>query len=207
MLIVALTGSIGMGKSKTTELFREAGVPVYDADASVHALYAKGGAAVDLLAPIFPTAIVDGAVDRAILSTLVLKDPDALKKLEQIVHPLAGQNQLKFIQDNVAAKTPIAVFDIPLLFENGGETKFDAVIVVSAPADIQKRRVLERPNMTEDKFNDILSKQVPDAIKRERADFIVDSSISVDDARRQVSQILLELKKIEPKALRLRMEN
>jgi dephospho-CoA kinase len=205
--LLGLTGSIGMGKSKTSELFRELGVPVYDADATVHTLYAKGGAAVDLLQPIFPTAITDGAVDRAVLSSLVLKDADALKQLEQIVHPLAGQQQLKFIQDNIAAQTAVAIFDIPLLFENGGETKFDAVIVVSAPAEIQKQRVLERPNMTEDKFNDILAKQVPDAIKREKADFIVDSSISVDDARRQVGDILIQLKQIEPKALRLRMEN
>ena len=188
MYLIGLTGSIGMGKSATAQLFIEAEVPVYDADAAVHALYEKGGAAV---API--GALVRGnygAVDRQILGQYVLQDGDKLKQLEAIVHPLAGQSQFDFLSAAKADKAPIVVLDIPLLFETGGDGFVDCVVVVSAPFDIQKQRVLARDGMSEARFNDILAKQTPDAEKRQRADFIVDSSISIADARTQVRAIL-----------------
>ena len=190
MYLIGLTGSIGMGKSATAQLFIEAGVPVYDADAAVHALYEKGGAAVVPIGALVPQAIVDGAVDRQILGQCVLQDGDKLKQLEAIVHPLAGQSQFDFLSAAKADKAPIVVLDIPLLFETGGAGFVDCVVVVSAPFDIQKQRVLARDGMSEARFNDILAKQTPDAEKRRRADFIVDSSISIADARTQVRAIL-----------------
>ncbi|MBL6762107.1 MAG: dephospho-CoA kinase [PS1 clade bacterium] len=188
MYLIGLTGSIGMGKSATAKLFMQAGVPVYDADAAVHALYEKGGAAVAPVGELVPEAVVDGAVDRAILGHHVLKDADKLKALEAIVHPLAGQSQFDFL--TAAQGAPTAVLDIPLLFETGGDAFVDCVVVVSAPFDIQKQRVLARAGMSEERFNDILAKQVPDEDKRAKADFIVDSSISIEDARTQVRAIL-----------------
>ena len=193
MYLIGLTGSIGMGKSATGQLFIEAGVPVYDADAAVHALYEKGGAAVAPIGALVPEAIVDGAVDRAILGQYVLKDGDKLKQLEAIVHPLAGQSQFDFLTKAMADNAPLVVLDIPLLFETGGDGFVDSVVVVSAPFAIQKKRVLARDGMTEARFLDILAKQTPDEEKRQRADFIVDSSISIADARTQVHAILAAL--------------
>ncbi len=193
LLLIGLTGSIGMGKSQTAMLFQEAGVLVYDADATVHQLYAPGGKAVAPVAALFPESLREGAIDRAILSTYVINNPEALKQLETIVHPLAREAQRDFIREAVATGQRRIVLDIPLLFEKQGEKFVDVVIVVSAPAELQKQRVLARPNMSEEKFNDILAKQVPDAEKRARADYIVDSSISVEHARAQVQEILADL--------------
>ena len=190
MYLIGLTGSIGMGKSLTAGLFEKQGIPVYDADAAVHALYEKNGAAVAPIGALVPEAIVNGAVDRAILGQHVLKDADKLKALEAIVHPLAGAAQRQFLIENEARGTKIVVLDIPLLLEGNGEKFVDSVVVVSAPYELQRTRVLARPGMSEERFADILSKQVPDAEKRTRAEFIVDSSISVEDAKTQVRAIL-----------------
>ena len=193
MYLIGLTGSIGMGKTQTAALFEEQGVPRYDADAAVHALYEKGGAAVAPVGALVPEAIVDGAVDRTILGQAVLKDAAKLKALEAAVHPLAGAGQMQFLAACAAAGAPAVLLDIPLLFETGGDAFVDCTVVVSAPFALQKERVLARPGMSEERFNDILAKQVPDEEKRARADFIVDSSISVADAHRQVRAILQEI--------------
>ena len=190
MFLIGLTGSIGMGKSLTASLFQKEGVPVYDADAAVHSLYEKDGAAVAPIGALVPEAIIDGAVDRAILGQHVLKDGEKLKALEAIVHPLAGEAQMEFLLRNEKAGTKVVVLDIPLLLEGNGEKFVDSVVVVSAPYDLQRARVLARPGMSEERFTDILAKQVPDAEKRKRAEFIVDSSISVEDAHAQVRVIL-----------------
>lgn len=205
MLLVGLTGSIGMGKSETAKMFAKLGIPVYDADAAVHAIYEKGGAAVEPLRAEFPDAIVDDAVDRAKLSKLVLNNKDELKKLEAIVHPLVGATQLQFLKDASDAKAPMAVLDIPLLYETGGEARVDAVVVVSAPADVQRARVLERPGMTVEKFEQILAKQVPDADKRAKADFVVETDKGLDHAFEQVQRITEDLKSWEPKVLKERL--
>jgi len=190
MFLIGLTGSIGMGKSLTASLFQKEGVPVYDADAAVHSLYEKDGAAVAPIGALVPEAIIDGAVDRAILGQHVLKDGEKLKALEAIVHPLAGEAQMEFLLRNEKAGTKVVVLDIPLLLEGNGEKFVDSAVVVSAPYDLQRARVLARPGMSEERFADILAKQVPDAEKRKRAEFIVDSSISVEDAEAQVRAIL-----------------
>ena len=166
MLLIGLTGSIGMGKSETAKMFRDFGVPVYDADAAVHKLYEKGGKAVEPLRAAFPSAIVDDGVDRKALSRCVLGLPEEMKKLEAIVHPLVGEVQMEFLTDNMKAGTSMVVLDIPLLYETGGEKRVDVVVVVSAPYDIQKTRVLARPDMDEAKFAAIHAKQVPDEEKR-----------------------------------------
>ncbi|MGC6534726.1 MAG: dephospho-CoA kinase [Parvibaculales bacterium] len=206
MYLIGLTGSIGMGKSLTASLFAEEGVPVYDADAAVHALYAKGGAAVAPIGALVPQAVVDGAVDRAILGQHVLKDADKLKQLEAIVYPLAGASQSSFLQDAMAKGAAQAVLDIPLLFETGGDGFVDCTVVVSAPYELQKQRVLARPGMSEERLADILAKQMPDADKRQQADFIVDSSVSVEDAHRQVRAILQAVRGREGTALAARLE-
>ncbi len=205
MLLIGLTGSIGMGKSETAKMFRELGVPVYDADAAVHKLYEKGGKAVEPLGAAFPSAIVDGAVDRKLLSRAVLGLPDEMKKLEAIVHPLVGEAQMDFLRENMAAGQGMVVLDIPLLYETGGETRVDVVVVVSAPYDIQKTRVLARPDMDEAKFAAIHAKQVPDAEKRARADFVVESDKGLDHARAQVAAIVEALKTREGKVLKERL--
>jgi dephospho-CoA kinase len=205
MFLIGLTGSIGMGKTQTATLFEEEGVPCYDADAAVHKLYEKGGEAVAPVGALVPEAIVDGAVNRDLLGQAVLKDRSKLKELEAIVHPLVGKAQIDFFQAQIHAKQDMVLLDVPLLFETGGDGYVDTVIVVSAPAELQKARVLARPGMSEERFEDILSKQVPDAEKRERAEFIVDSSISIEDARRQVRAILAQLKGREGTALAARM--
>ena len=205
MLLVGLTGSIGMGKSETAKMFRALGVPVYDADAAVHALYEKGGKAVEPIRAAFPSAIVDDAVDRKALSRCVLGLPEEMKKLEAIVHPLVGEAQMNFLRENMEAGEHMVVLDIPLLYETGGETRVDVVVVVSAPYDLQKTRVLARPDMDETKFAAIHAKQVPDAEKRKRADFIVESDKGLDHARAQVEAIVETLKSREGRVLKERL--
>ncbi len=191
MIKLGLTGSIGMGKSTTAQLFAEKGVPVYDADATVHQLYQSE--AVPLIAEAFPEAVIDGKIDRKILSASVLGKPDELKKLEKIVHPLVHAKEQQFLRDAEAKGAKLVVLDIPLLFETGGTGRVDKILVVSAPYDIQRQRVLERENMTEEKFQSILARQMPDAEKRAKADFIVDTGRDKDFARQQVSDILEKL--------------
>ena len=193
MMLVGLTGSIGMGKTETAKMFAALGVPVYDADAAVHALYAQGGGAARPIGEAFPEAIKDGAVDRAALSKAVLGKPEAFKKLESIIHPLVGQEQLNWLEARSAEGSKIVVLDIPLLFETGGEARVDKVVVASARAEMQRERVLARDGMTAEKFEAILAKQVPDAEKRERADFVVDTSKGLDDARAQVAALVTKL--------------
>lgn len=201
MFLLGLTGSIGMGKSTTAKLFEEEGVPVYDADAAVHTLYARGGAAVEPLEEEFGDVVVDGAIDRAKLSEKVVGDPDAMKRLEAIVHPLVGASRIGFFQEAAARGADIVVLDIPLLYETGGEKNMGAVVVVSAPSEMQRERVLARPGMTVEKFEAILARQVPDADKRARADFIIDTSNGVEPARRQVRQVLATLReRLDPSA-------
>jgi len=195
MRLIGLTGSIGMGKSATLAMFGEAGLPVYDADAQVHALYAPGGAAVEPVGAAFPGVVRDGAVDRGLLGPRVLGDPEALARLEAIVHPLLVGARREFLLQAEASGADLAVLDVPLLFETGGEAAFDAVVVVSAPADLQRERVLARPSMNEAKFEAILAKQLPDAEKRARADFVVDTSRGLVAARAQVAEIIETVRK------------
>ncbi len=185
---IALTGSIGMGKSTVAEMFAARGVPVFDADAEVRKLQAPGGALVAPIATRFPDAMRDGQIDRDMLAALVLADRDELSALEMIVHPKVAERREDFIRDYHAS--PILLFDIPLLFESGGERMFDAVIVVSAPTEVQRARVLARPGMTPDKFERILARQTPDRIKRERADFVVDTGGSLAHTKAEVERIL-----------------
>jgi dephospho-CoA kinase len=194
MLIIGLTGSIGMGKSTTLQMFADAGVPVYDADAAVHAVYSS--TAVPVVEAAFPGTTADGKVDRQKLSQRVLGNPEALKKLEQIVHPLLGAHRQKFLEDAEKAGAPIVLMDVPLLFETGGEKRMDAVIVVSAPAELQRQRVLARENMTQEKLDAILARQMPDAEKRKRADFVVDTSRGLEPVRADVKDILARVAKM-----------
>ena len=189
MIILGLTGSIGMGKSATATLFRDEGVPVYDADAAVHQLYLEGGAAVAPVEAAFPGVKVDGAIDRVLLRERVLNDPAAMKRLESIVHPLAGEAQRKFRDAAKEAGAGFVVLDIPLLYETGGFAYCDYVLVVSAPEYVQRERVLSRPGMTEETFRAILSRQVPDAEKRAKADFILSTAHGFEFARDHVRAI------------------
>jgi dephospho-CoA kinase len=188
MFILGLTGSLGMGKSATAKMFADEGVPVHDADAVVHHLYEAE--AVPLIEAAFPGTTADGKVDRDRLSRQVLGDAAAIKRLESIVHPLVGAARDRFLAEAERKGAAVAVLDIPLLFETGGDTRCDAVVVVSAPADVQRSRSLDRPGMTEQKFAAILAKQLPDAEKRARADFVVDTSKGFEAARAQVRDIL-----------------
>jgi dephospho-CoA kinase len=189
MIIVGLTGSIGMGKSTTSAMFRASGVPVYDADAAVHRLYA--GPAAPLVGAAFPAAVVDGRIDRAVLSKHVVHDPAAMKRLEAIVHPLVGQDRVRFLQQCHASVSPVCVLDVPLLFETGGDRSVDVVAVVSASPAEQQKRVLARADMTREKFEAIRNKQMADAEKRRRAHFVIDTGHGLDYARRQVAALLL----------------
>ena len=193
MILLGLTGSIGMGKSTTAAMFASLGAPVYDADAAVHALYAQGGAAVEPVGEAFPGVVSEGAVDRARLGQAVLGDPEALKRLEAIVHPLVGQHRQGFFAG--AAGASVVVLDVPLLFETGGDKNVGAVAVVSAPEVVQRERVLARPGMTPEKLDAILARQMPDADKRARADFVIDTGRGEGVAREQVRVILDELTK------------
>ena len=188
MFILGLTGSLGMGKSTTARFFIEEGVPVHDADAVVHRLYE--GEAVAAIEAAFPGTTADGKVDRNKLAARVLGDHAALKRLEAIVHPLVHEAERRLLAEAEARGEKVAVLDIPLLFETGGDARVDAVVVVSAPAEVQHSRVLQRPGMTMEKLEAILAKQMPDAEKRRRADFIVDTSQGLDPARAQVRAIL-----------------
>jgi dephospho-CoA kinase len=197
MVILGLTGSIGMGKSTTAKLFAEAGVPVYDADAAVHMLYE--GEAAPAIEVAFPGATVDGKVDRNKLSARVVRDPAAMERLEQIVHPMLGASRQKFLHDAERSGAPVAVVDVPLLFETGGENRVDAVVVVTTTPEIQRQRILERPNMTDEKLDAILARQMPDAEKRQRAHFVVDTSHGLDPVRKRIRDILDEAVKITPR--------
>jgi dephospho-CoA kinase len=194
MRILGLTGSIGMGKSTTAKLFAEAGVPVYDADAAVHQLYE--GEAAPAIEAAFPGTTANGKVDRPKLSARVVHDPAAIKQLEQIVHPMLGASRQKFFADAEAAKAPVVVLDIPLLFETGGEKRVDAVVVVSTSPELQRERVLARGTMDEAKLDAIIAKQMPDDEKRKRADFVVDTSHGLEPVRAQITHILAEVVKM-----------
>lgn len=204
MITLGLTGSIGMGKSATAKMFVEEGCPVYDADAEVHRLYASGGAAVGPVEAAFPgVTAVDGAIDRARLSERVVNDAEAFQRLNGIVWPLLGTARREFFRKAEEDKVEIVVLDIPLLFETGGERNVDAVVVVSAPADMQRQRVLAREGMTEAKLDGILARQMADVEKRARAHFIVDTSQGFDAARAQVRQIIAELRRPDWRERRL----
>lgn len=195
--VLCLTGSLGMGKSTAARFFAEAGVPVHDSDAVVHALY--DGPAVALIEQAFPGSTSGGKVDRAKLAAFVLNDGAALARLESIVHPLVGKARDQFLAEQAAHGAPVVLLDVPLLFEAGLERCCDAVVVVSTSAEQQRRRVLERSGMTQEKFAAILAKQMPDPEKRQRADFIVDSSGDFDRTRAQVHDILRSLAKMQPR--------
>ncbi|HEX8900392.1 dephospho-CoA kinase [Vitreimonas sp.] len=190
MIIVGLTGSIGMGKSTVAKMFAEEGAPGFDSDAAVHALYAPGGAAVAPVEAAFPGVTKEGAIDREALSKRVVGNESAIKQLEAIVHPLVRAAQMQFLQDNRDAGTAVVVLDIPLLFEGGGAKYVDKTVVVSAPAEVQRARVLARPGMTAEKFEAILARQMPDAEKRARADFVIDTGGDFETTRSQVRGIL-----------------
>jgi dephospho-CoA kinase len=194
MIILGLTGSIGMGKSTTAKLFAEAGVPVYDADATVHMIYE--GEAAPAVEAAFPGTTVDGKVDRNKLSARVVHDPLAMKQLEQIVHPMLGASRQKFLSEAEQAGAPVAVVDVPLLFETGGEKRVDAVVVVTTSPEIQRQRILARANMTPEKLDAILARQLPDAEKRRRAHFVVDTSHGLDPVRARIRDILDEAAKM-----------
>ena len=191
MIRAGLTGSIGMGKSTTSQMFRDEGIQVYDADAAVHELYA--GEAAPLVEAAFPSTTVDGIVDRKKLSDYVIGKPDNMKKLEAIIHPLVHQKEQDFLNSAKERGDKLVVLDIPLLFETGGKNRVDKIIVVTAPAEVQRERVLGREGMSEEKFEAILKRQVPDVEKREKADFIIDTSLGMDAAREKVREIIAEL--------------
>jgi dephospho-CoA kinase len=194
MIILGLTGSIGMGKSTTAKLFAEAGVPVYDADAAVHKIYeGEGAPAVEAA---FPGTTEAGKVDRNKLSARVVQDPAAIKQLEGIVHPMLGASRQKFLWDAERSGATVAVVDVPLLYETGGEKRVDAVVVVTTTPEIQRERILARENMTAEKLDAILARQLPDAEKRNRADFVVDTSHGLDPVRAQIRDILDQVVKM-----------
>ncbi|HHX91322.1 MAG TPA: dephospho-CoA kinase [Paracoccus sp.] len=193
-VVLGMTGSIGMGKSTTAGFFAEAGVPVWDADAEVHRLYAAGGAAVGPLAAICPEALREGAIDRPALKDWIARDPEALRKIERIVHPLVGQSRERFIELHRSAGTPLILLDIPLLFESGGERHCDATLTVSAPAAEQRARVLARPGMTDAHFQTIVAKQLPDAEKRARATHVIETR-TLEQTRLEVLELIEKLTK------------
>jgi dephospho-CoA kinase len=195
MIKLALTGSIGMGKTTTAAMFAARGVPVYDADAAVHQAYAPGGEAVAPLEWAFPGVIgKNGGIDRAKLREKVAKSPEAMKKLESIVHPIVGEHQRAFVAKCARAGADIVLLDIPLLFETGGDKRADAIVVVTAPKDVQRQRVLARGGMTEAEFDAILARQTPDSEKRRRADFVINTGFGIPYAEAQVDEILKALR-------------
>jgi dephospho-CoA kinase len=193
VIVVGLTGSVGMGKTTTARMFADEGVPVFDADAAVHALYEREAAPA--IERAFPGTTVDGRVDREKLAARIVGDKQALARLEAIVHPLVRKAEEAFLAQADARGAAVAVLDVPLLLEGGGHHRVDAVVVVSAPEDTQRRRVLERPGMTEEKLDHLLARQMSDSHKRAHADFVVDTGKGVDAARKQVRNILQELSK------------
>ncbi|HKD47136.1 MAG TPA: dephospho-CoA kinase [Rhizomicrobium sp.] len=196
--VIGLTGGIGMGKSETARLFAAEGVAVHDADAAIAELYAKGGGAVAAIAEAFPGTLKDGAVDRQALSALIVKDPAALTKLEQLVHPLVAHDREKFLE---STKAPIVLLDIPLLFETGAEKEMDAVVVTSAPEQVRRARVMARPGMTAEKFESLKARQMDDAKKCQQAHYVVMTDKGLDHAREQVRMILTDIKrKLQPNA-------
>jgi dephospho-CoA kinase len=194
MKVLGLTGSIGMGKSTTAGLFAELGVPVYDADAAVHALYERE--AVSAIEAAFPGTVVEGRVDRKRLAARVVNDPEAMARLEGIVHPLVRAAERAFVAAAEQSGAKVAVLDVPLLFETGGDRRVDAVVVVSAPAAMQRERLLAREGMTPDKLDALLARQMPDEQKRARADFVVDSSRGIEPVRARIREILAAVAKM-----------
>jgi dephospho-CoA kinase len=190
MIVLGLTGSIGMGKSTTAAMFADAGALVWNADDAVHRLYARGGAAVGPVGEAFPGVVVDGAVDRVRLAEALGDDGEAFRRLEAIVHPLVLKGRLEALAAAEARGGKLAVLDIPLLFETGGDAAVDAVVVVTAPAGVQADRVLARPGMTRERFEAILARQMPDTEKRRRADFVIDTSVGLEAARARVEEIV-----------------
>jgi dephospho-CoA kinase len=190
MIVLGLTGSIGMGKSTTTAMFADLGALIWNADDAVHALYARGGAAVGPVGEAFPGVVIDGAVDRSRLAVALGRDGDAFRRLEAIVHPLVVKGRLEALAEAEARGVRLAVLDIPLLFETGGDAAVDAVVVVTAPVAIQAERVLARPGMTRERFEAILARQLPDAEKRRRADFVIDTGAGLEAARARVEEIV-----------------
>lgn len=188
MIVLGLTGSIGMGKSTTAQMFMDEGVPVHDADAAVHRLYA--GEAAPHVEALFPGTVTEGVVDRTRLAEAVVGKPQALKQLEALIHPMVRAASDRFLEENRAKGTPIVVLDIPLLFEKGGRERVDKVVVVTASPEVQRERVLSRPGMTKEKFETILALQMPDEEKRQRADFIIDTGQGVEPARKAVREII-----------------
>ena len=194
MITIGLTGSIGMGKTETSKIFLSYGIPVYDADKAVHNLYGPNKKGSLAIKNIFPNCInEDGSVNREILSKEVLDNKEKIKSLEQIIHPLVAEDRKIFFYENRNAK--IIILDVPLLFETGGQKDVDYIIVVDAPDTVQKERVMARPNMTEEKFNNIISQQIPNHVKKEKADFIVDTSVSISHAKKQVKNIIEKINK------------
>jgi len=196
MKIIGLTGSIGMGKSTTAAMFREVGIPVYDVDAEVHAAYDVGGAAVEPVGAAFPGVVKDGRVDREELRKRVLGDPEALGRLNAIVHPIVGRTRSTVLEKAQAAGADMVIMDVPLIYETGGEKNMHKVIVVSAPAEMQRQRVLAREGMTPERLDAILAQQVPDAEKRARADYVIDTGKGLDAAREQVRAIIADLRAV-----------
>jgi dephospho-CoA kinase len=196
--VIGLTGSIGMGKSTTAAMFRELGAPVHDADAAVHELYDVGGAAVAPVGAAFPGVVRDGRIDRQALSARVLDDPQALARLNAIVHPLVGAHRDRFLAEAERRGAELVVYDIPLLFETGGHESVDAIVVVTAPAETQRARVLARPGMTPERLDAILARQLPDAEKRARADYVIETGRGLDAARAQVAKVIEALRDSKP---------
>jgi dephospho-CoA kinase len=195
VIVLGLTGSIGMGKSAAASVLRQLGVPVHDADASVHRLMNRGGAAVGFVEAAFPGTALDGAIDRKVLGRRVFADPAALKRLESILHPMVREQERIFLQTARTRRHPIVVLDIPLLYETGGEKRCDAVIVVTAPKFLQDQRVLKRSGMSRERLDEIVSKQMPDAEKRQRADFVVQTGLGKRASRVALARILKKLRR------------
>jgi dephospho-CoA kinase len=202
-LRVGLTGSIGMGKSETAKLFARLGLPVFDADAAVHALYAPGGGGAAAVKERFPQAVTDDSVDRARLVEIVSSDPSALRDLEAIIHPLVREAEQQFVEAATNRQDDVVILDIPLLFETGRDATMDAIVVVSAPEAVQRERVLKRPGMTPEKFAAILARQVPDVDKRAKADFIIETDKGLDDALKQVKRVAGDLRRLALKRRKL----
>lgn len=193
MIVLGLTGSIGMGKSTTAQMFAERSVPVWDADASVHRIYGPGGSGAEALAEIAPSAVVDGAVDRGLLREAIAADGGLLSRVEAAIHPLVAADREEFLAKSRASGAAVALCDIPLLFETGADAWLDRIVVVTAPPEVQRARVLARPGMTEETFATILARQTPDAEKRGRADYLIDTSLGMKPARARVAEILDDL--------------